>query len=226
MTDYNTERLNTLIKLRQEIQAKIDEITINTNFPTETLKAKQRRLKENFFELYCKGKGIDIGCGIDPILPNAYCYDKVIDQVFDATYVKEIEDESFDFVYSSHCLEDLEDPATAIKNWWRIVKPSGFLIIYVPHRDLFERKKNLPSAGNQNHKWYFLIDRDEPPVTLGLVPLVSKNLTNYDIIYVKKCDTNYTRRIENLENNMYRIIATGEFSIEMVIQKYPNNTSY
>jgi len=222
----NVDRLRHLIKLRNEIQEKIDEIKPDINYKTETAKAMERRIKENFFNLYCNGKGIDIGCGIDPLTSTVNRYDQFIDPNYDATFVKEVEDEKYDFVYSSHCLEDLEDPITGIKNWFRLVKPSGFLIIYVPHRDLFERKKDLPSAGNKNHKWYFLIDKDEEPCTLGLVPLVTNNLENYDIIYVKKCDNEYSCKIEWAKENIFEVKAKGEFSIEIVIQKLPNNTSY
>lgn len=179
-----------------------------------TRKARTRRLKENFFNLYCNGKGIDIGCADRPLTNNIDKWDLSINPRQDATYMHGIPDEHYDFVYSSHCLEDLIVPNIALQNWWRIIKPGGYIILYLPHRDLYEMKRTLPSNGNPDHKYYFLIDRDEPLCTIGLIPFITRTLTRYDIIYVKKCDYDYHVYIENSIT-----VPDGEFSIETVIRK-------
>ena len=69
------------------------------------------------------------------------------------------EDNSFDFVYSSHCLEDMEDVETALKNWVRILKPGGFLYVVVPDFGLYE-KYCFPSRFNASHKSTFSILSD------------------------------------------------------------------
>jgi SAM-dependent methyltransferase len=187
-------------------------------YKTETRKALSRRIREGFFTKYCHGKGIDIGCGTDPLLDTVDCWDLSLNPNHDGQYMNGVPDGKYDFVYSSHCLEDLKDPIEGIKNWWRILKRGGYLLLYLPHRDLFEHRKVLPSMGNKNHHWYFVIDKDEPPVTLGLVPFIVYNLTDYDIVYVKKCDEGYNYKI--VENNGFTsVIANGEFSIEAVIRK-------
>ncbi len=43
------------------------------------------------------------------------------------------EDNEFDMIYSSHCLEHLEDPKKALEEIWRIAKPNAKLILIVPH---------------------------------------------------------------------------------------------
>ena len=85
---------------------------------------------------------MDIGFGGDSIVPNATGWDF---EHGDAQYLKGLNDEQFDFVYSSHTLEHMQDPAVALKNWYRVLKKGGYLIIYIPHRDLYESKKTLPS---------------------------------------------------------------------------------
>ena len=35
-------------------------------------------------------------------------------------------------VFSSHCLEHLCDTTAALSSWWGLVKPGGFLILYLP----------------------------------------------------------------------------------------------
>lgn len=42
-------------------------------------------------------------------------------------------DNEFDMIYSSHCLEHLEDPKKALEEMWRISKPNAKLILIVPH---------------------------------------------------------------------------------------------
>ncbi len=177
----------------------------------ETSKAFARRIKEDFFKKYCQGKGIDIGCGQDPITPNCDKWDQRQGQG-DATLLENIPDNSYDFVYSSHCLEDMNYPELAMKNWFRIVKPGRYLIITVPHRDLYEKKRLLPSNWNYDHKMFFLIDRDDPPHTFGLVPMVTRTLVGYRIIYIRECNDGW----ENLPSNVHSV---GEYSIEMVIRK-------
>jgi len=175
----------------------------------ETTKAKSRRLREGFFEKYCKGKGLDIGFGGDLVTPDAEGYDF---EHGDAQYLLGIKEATYDFVYSSHTIEHLPYPAEGLKNWFRVVKPGGYLIIYLPHRDLYEKKKYLPSRFNPTHTHFFLIDKDDPPDTLGMIPLIERTITNYEIIYIKECSEGHTI-LDPL------IHSDGEYSIEIVVRK-------
>ena len=69
--------------------------------------------------MYCNGKGLDVGYGGDLLISNCVGWDI---EDGDAQYIKKIPDEDFDFLYSSHLLEHLDDPNIAIKNWWRVIK--------------------------------------------------------------------------------------------------------
>ncbi len=88
----------------------------------ETSKAKARRVREGFFEKYCRGKGLDIGHGGDPLTTTCQGWEWFHG---DAQFLSGLKDEAFDFVYSSHVLEHMEDPAVALRNWWRVLKPGG-----------------------------------------------------------------------------------------------------
>jgi len=127
----------------------------------ETSKLNQYR-KNAGYDAYFFGQGIDIGSGndildksvfprIDSILP----YDKIQG---DANLCQNLADNSFDFVYSSHCLEHMNDAAGAFENWLRICKPGGYLIVAVPHEVYYE--KNIwPSFFNQDHKFSFRLEK-------------------------------------------------------------------
>ena len=175
----------------------------------ETYKAKSRRDQEKFFDKYCQGVGLDIGYGGDPVTENVRGWDF---EHGDAHYLQGLEDESFDFVYSSHLLEHLPDCEVALQNWWRVLKPGGYLILYLPHRDLYEKKKTLPSRFNNDHEHFFLPNNDELPDTKGLVPLFSRTLSDYELIYCKVCDQGYVNPGDTLQSE-------GEFSIEAVVKK-------
>jgi len=73
----------------------------------ETIKNYPRRNLCGFFDKYCKGKGIDIGCADSPITQNCTLYDISLNPSQDAQTMLDILDESYDWVYSSHCLEHM-----------------------------------------------------------------------------------------------------------------------
>ena len=178
----------------------------------ETSKSRSRREKDGFFERFCRGDGLDIGYGGDLLSFNCRGWDF---ENGDAQYLHPLEDSHFDFVYSSHTLEHMLEPEVALRNWWRVLKPSGFLILYVPHRDLYEKKTSLPSHWNYGHKHFFLTDRDEPPCTIGLMPLIARSLDRYKIVYIRECSEGHTVTDPDQHSN-------GEYSIEVVIEKMPD----
>lgn len=86
---------------------------------------------------YCVGSGIDIGCGRDKITPDALGFDRrqapEVDVVGDASVAMPYADGQFDFVYSSHALEDMTDTTAVLGEWVRILRKGGHLIVQVPH---------------------------------------------------------------------------------------------
>ncbi len=175
----------------------------------ETSKAKKRREREGFFEKYCNGNGLDIGFGGDIIYHNAQGFDW---EHGDAQYLREIEDEAFDYVYSSHTLEHMNDPKIALKNWFRVVKPGGYLILYIPHRDLYEKTNSLPSRFNPDHKSMWLPEYGDGKDTFGLKETLEEVIDGFEIIYIKVCSEGYV----NPDNSLQ---SSGEYSIEAVIKK-------
>ena len=179
-------------------------------YESETAKAHDRRVREGFFDKYTnRGGGLDIGYGGDPVIPNCCGWDF---KNGDAQYLAGIEDETFDFVYSSHCLEHMYDVRIALKNWFRVVKRGGYLLLAIPHRDLYEKKTQLPSRWNFDHKHMFLIGKSEPPDTLDIVEEIKNSLDDFDIKYIKACDEGHTITDPLVHSD-------GEYQIEIVIQK-------
>ena len=55
--------------------------------------------------------------------------------ILEATELYEINSNTYDFLLSSHMLEHTANPIKALKEWKRIIKDKGYLILIVPHKD-------------------------------------------------------------------------------------------
>lgn len=179
----------------------------------EVSAARPRRLRTGWFDEYfdMSAPVLDIGCGRDPICPDAVKYDRMFGSG-DATTCADIADESYLFVNASHVLEHLHDPRAAVKNWYRILGPGGRMLIAVPHRELYEKRKALPSRWNDDHKWMFMPEHDEPPQTLGLRRLIEQQIPGGEIVYFGVCNEGWV----DLGPDVHSV---GEYGIEVVVRK-------
>jgi SAM-dependent methyltransferase len=118
------------------------------------------------FAPFLTGKGIDIGCGADPVVPSVTRWD--MDQG-DASRIDELVDGTFDYVWSSHCLEHMNNPRDALRRWWSLVVRGGHLILVVPDEDLYEQGF-FPSRFNSDHKATFTVHKESSwsPVSVNL----------------------------------------------------------
>lgn len=146
----------------------------------ETSKAKALREQHNHFLKYFVGEGLDIGPG-DDILDTPYGNVTPYDITEgNANYLSIIEDGTYDFVYSSHCLEHMKDIPLALKHWVRVLKPGGVLYITVPDWILYEHER-WPSIFNGDHKATFSLSvtrqelgnrKDHYHIREDLIPLL------------------------------------------------------
>lgn len=125
---------------------------------SESQKTFMQKQATGFFDKYMFGKGLDIGFKGDnpnakPILESAIGIDLGY-PAYDGLHLPFMDDTQ-DYVYSSHCLEHISDWFTAIKEWYRVTKPGGYIVTIVPHCDLYEKKTELPSRFNPDHKRFY-----------------------------------------------------------------------
>ncbi|MDB5763832.1 MAG: methyltransferase family protein [Herminiimonas sp.] len=139
-----------------------------------------------------KGKVLDIGAGKDPVIPDAVAFDLADG---DANEIKKFAPESFDCVYSSHCLEHMWNPGLTLKNWWSLVKPGGYLFLIVPDEDLYEQG-SFPSTFNPDHKHTFTIGKKKSwsPNSINVFDLC-KSLENGSIENIALNDISYNRNL-------------------------------
>lgn len=50
----------------------------------------------------------------------------------EATALSDLADDSYDFLLSSHCLEHVANPLAALREWRRVVRPGGHLMLLLP----------------------------------------------------------------------------------------------
>jgi SAM-dependent methyltransferase len=178
----------------------------------ETSKANVRRRSEGYFDRIFVGRGIDIGFGDDAVTPDCVQWDK---GEGDAQVLETLGSAEFDWVYSSHCLEHLLDPRTALRRWWEILKPGGYLMFVVPDEDLYEQEV-WPSTFNPDHKWTFTVAKSSSwsPASLNVADLVAE-LPNRQVMWMRTCDTGY----DYTGGRWDRTSGPAEAHIEVLLRK-------
>lgn len=120
---------------------------------------------------YLNGRGLDLGCGPFKITKNTSFFQTCIgvdiapgaDVIADLGHLACFQDEHFDYVFSSHALEDFYYTEPVLREWWRKVKVGGYLILYLPLTRKIAKQlgredweKFYPNMGeegaNPNHK--------------------------------------------------------------------------
>lgn len=192
----------------------------------ECSKSIFRRLYDpNFSRLYFRGKGIDIGGKPDPLALYAELFPLVSSvrtwdlEDGDAQYMATVADDTFDFVHSSHCLEHLRDPAEALANWLRILRPGGHLVLTMPDEDLYEQGR-FPSTFNRDHKWTFTVfkTRTWSERSLNLLDLLRGLGESCDIRRVVTIDGAYRYSLPRYDQTLTPV---AEAAIEAVVRKRP-----
>ena len=130
----------------------------NRNVGPETAKTYKEKFDNGFWESFASGAnvldiGYDGGQGCVPLFEHAVGVD--LDYPgYDGLHLP-FPDRSQDCVYASHVFEHIEDYRTALREWYRVLKVGGFMIICVPHVWFYEKKPDLPSNWNDDHKRFY-----------------------------------------------------------------------
>lgn len=96
-------------------------------------------------EKYCTGSVLDVGAGGAPMVPHAICVDRdeaspirahvgtsPTHLVGDATDLYWFKDGVFSALASSHVLEDFLDTEKVLREWLRVLRVGGNLVLFLP----------------------------------------------------------------------------------------------
>lgn len=159
------------------------------------------------------GKGLDIGCGTDPITLDCDRWDW---PQGNAQYLVGAPTNHYDWIVSSHLLEHLKDPAVAVSIWWKSLKVGGYLILLVPDEDLYEQGV-WPSRFNSDHKQTFTTHKDQSwsPVSKNLLDLVHV-LPGHKLMSLSIQDSNYDY---SKPDGIDQTGGPAEAAVELVVKK-------
>jgi ubiquinone/menaquinone biosynthesis C-methylase UbiE len=154
---------------------------------------------------YCIGKGCDVGFGGDKIkkencegidFPQPYARagrDKVdipCDVINDEIPVA---DNTYDYVYTSHLIEDFADTKDALRKFIRILKNNGTLILVFPDQQKYEKICNKigqplnPYHIHKNMGYDFMLQKINELENLSYEVLFSSNCEiDYNVVIVLK----------------------------------------
>lgn len=153
-----------------------------------------------------KGCGIEVGCNSeDTILPGCIGF-TIGTPHYDGLHLP-IPTGSVDYVYSSHCLEHMNDAISAIREWWRVVKHGGHIVMVVPHRDLYEKKMEMPSRFSGEHMRFYT------PASLLLDIEIALQVNSYRIRHLCDNDDGFDYEIPD------EVHSKGSYEVEVVVEK-------
>ena len=154
--------------------------------------------------------GIDVGCGtsrIDDMIVSIdqqpdyrYAHAQLVHNCHDLDIFA---DNSLDFIFSSHCLEDFKDIPNVFINWWRKIKKDGLMLLLLPDMEPCKcehckDKKNqvryptVEMGGNPSHR----TNVGKKFMTDMLQKFKEKSKINYEILQADSIPHNETCSID------------------------------
>lgn len=113
--------------------------------------------RENIYAIgYTQGFGLSVGSGNRTLNP----HDITLDNYCEADIKAETDripepDNKFDYVYASHVLEHCVDVIKTIKEWVRVVKVGGHVVIISPDCRYIPNKSNPYSDSQHKYDWQY-----------------------------------------------------------------------
>lgn len=190
----------------------------------ECSKSIARRLADaRFATRYFVGAGLDVGGRPDPLALYAELFPRITAvrtwdlEDGDGQRLAGVADASLDFVHSSHCLEHLADPAAALANWLRVVRPGGHVVILVPDEDLYEQGV-FPSTFNATHRHTFTVHKGHSwsAASINLLGLLAALGPAAEVVKVEVLDATYRYALPRYDQSRTPVAECG---IEIVLRR-------
>jgi ADP-heptose:LPS heptosyltransferase len=159
---------------------------------------------------YLRGHGLDLGCGPNKITPHAIGVDlrRGADVCLDADDLHIFADNSLDWIYSSHLLEEMPNLEVTMRTWWSKLKIGGRLVLYLPHKDLY------PNVGKNGSNINHLHDLTPEDVIRLVKRVGSAKLLRKDV-HAEEDEYSFEIVFEKLKGNPGRL--------ELSLERTPEN---
>jgi ubiquinone/menaquinone biosynthesis C-methylase UbiE len=136
----------------------------------------------------------------------------------DGALLHGIEDESLDFVHSSHSLEHMTDPAVALRNWVRVTKKGGHIVIMVPDEDTFEQGQWPSEYSNGDHVTSWTIGKTKSWCrnSISIIEFIKPFLNEISVLKIETIDSLYRYGLQRLDQTRFPVTECG---IEIILRK-------
>ena len=102
----------------------------NKEYPHFQAEGRASQFAIPFAKHVCVGKGYDVGCKKKEwSFPGSIPIDLEFDDEWEAL---NLPFKDMDYIFSSHCLEHIDDWVMVMEYWYEVLKPGGVLFLYLP----------------------------------------------------------------------------------------------
>ena len=134
---------------------------------------------------WCVGTGYDIGCSkLEWALPGAIPVDVSIN---DDYHANNLPYKDVDYIFSSHCLEHIDDWVTTLIYWNTVLRQGGVMFLYLPH---FSQKYWRPW---NNRKHIHALDAD-------IISSMIKDCLGYEKVFTTGIDLNHSFAVVGIKS--------------------------
>lgn len=152
--------------------------------------------------------GIDVGCGTNRLNDQIISVDQQADPRFAHAQIvhncKDLNiftDNTLDFIFSSHCLEDFENIYDVFTNWWSKLKANGFMLLLLPDMEecqceFCKGSTRYPIVGADNGNPSHRTNVGKKFINQMLVTLKERGIIKYEVIQEDTLGHNETSSID------------------------------
>jgi SAM-dependent methyltransferase len=100
--------------------------------------------------------------------------------ISEASDLRSIQDGQYDFLLSSHVLEHCADPLKTLREWTRVLRDEGMLLLIVPHRDgTFDHNRDITSFDHLRHDEERHMGEDDTTHMDEFIDRIDLSMTGY-----------------------------------------------
>lgn len=135
-----------------------------------------------------------------------------VQYIAEAADLEGIDDASYDFVLSSHCIEHLADPLQGLAEWTRVLKDDGLLVLVVPHRDgTFDHRRPVTAFEH-------LVEDHASRIDEGDMTHLAEILAMTDLSLVPESETYEAFEQRSRDNREHRCLHHHVFDTRLAVR--------
>lgn len=137
--------------------------------------------------------------------------------ISDGSQLNTVDDAKYDFLLSCHSIEHIANPVKALKEWIRVVKDNGYLLLIVPHKDhTFDHNRPLTTLEHLINDYKKNIQEDDTTHFEEVIKLHDISLDNgvkdQEFLKIRTLDNFNNRCVHHHVFNTPLVAKLADFS--------------